>query len=118
MPLAIVFSDPDIGAVGMAHDQLDAGSTVIGTAKGSANGRAQVLGAPDDLIRVYADARSGRLLGASLITSHGEHLSHLLAWAIQRGETAQQLLELPYYHPTLEELLQSALKDVARQVKG
>ncbi|MBP6753391.1 MAG: dihydrolipoyl dehydrogenase [Alicycliphilus sp.] len=118
VPLAIVFSDPDIGAVGMAHDQLDAGSTVIGTAKGSANGRAQVLGAPDDLIRVYADARSGRLLGASLITSHGEHLSHLLAWAIQRGETAQQLLELPYYHPTLEELLQSALKDVARQVKG
>ena len=118
VPLAIVFSDPDIGAVGVAHDQLDAGSTVIGTAKGSANGRAQVLGAPDDLIRVYADAQSGRLLGASLITSHGEHLSHLLAWAVQRGETAQQLLELPYYHPTLEELLQSALKDVVRQVKG
>ncbi len=118
VPIGIVFSDPDIGAVGLAHDQLDAASTVIGSARGAANGRAQVLGAPDDLLRVYAHARSGRLLGASLIASHGEHLTHLLAWAVQRGETAEQLLELPYYHPTMEELLQSALKDVARQVGG
>lgn len=118
VPIGIVFTDPDIGAVGLAHDQLDAASTVIGSARGAANGRAQVLGAPDDLLRVYAHARSGRLLGASLIASHGEHLAHLLAWAVQRGETAEQLLELPYYHPTMEELLQSALKDVARQVGG
>lgn len=116
VPIGIVFSDPDIGSVGLAHDQLDMGSTVIGSAKGSGNGRAQVLGAPDDLLRVYADAKSGRLLGASLIASHGEHLTHLLAWAVQRGETVQQLLELPYYHPTMEELLQSALKDVMRQL--
>lgn len=116
VPIGIVFSDPDIGAVGLAHDQLDRSRTVIGSAKGSANGRAQVLGAPDDLLRVYADADDGRLLGASLITSHGEHLTHLLAWAVQRGETVGQLLELPYYHPTMEELLQSALKDVVRQV--
>ena len=44
------------------------------------------------------------------------------AEARAKGQTEldarQQLLELPYYHPTLEELLQSALKDVARQVKG
>jgi dihydrolipoamide dehydrogenase len=118
VPIGIVFSDPDIGSVGLAHDQLDGASAVIGSAKGSSNGRAQVLGAPDDLIRVYADAKSGRLLGASLIASHGEHLTHLLAWAVQRGETVQQLLELPYYHPTMEELLQSALKDAARQLRG
>ena len=55
---------------------------------------------------------------ALFIASHGEHLTHLLAWAVQRGETVQQLLELPYYHPTMEELLQSALKDAARQVGG
>ncbi len=118
VPIGIVFSDPDIGTVGVAHDQLDRGRTVIGSARGAANGRAQVLGTPDDLLRVYADANGGRLLGASLITSHGEHLTHLLAWAVQRGETAEQLLELPCYHPTMEELLQSALKDVMRQLRA
>lgn len=116
-PLAIVFSDPDIATVGQSYDALNLDQTVIGTAQGDSNGRSRVLGAEDNLVKVYADRDDGRLLGASLIATRGEHLAHLLAWAIQRGETVDDLLALPYYHPSIEEMLQTALKDASQQLR-
>ncbi|MEF8754840.1 MAG: dihydrolipoyl dehydrogenase [Accumulibacter sp.] len=113
VPLGMAFSDPDVAAVGARLDQLDAQSIVIGSAGGDSNGRARILGGEDSLLRVYADARDGKLLGAAMVATGGEHIAHLLAWAIQRGETAQSLLQLPFYHPVVEELLQTALKEIA-----
>lgn len=114
--LGIVFSDPDICSVGMPFDETDPKSTVVGTAEGSSNGRSRILHADSSLLRIYARRDDGLLLGASLLAVHGEHLAHQLAWAVQRGETVPSLLELPYYHPTVEEMMQSALKDAARQM--
>lgn len=115
VPLSIVFSDPDIAAVGMPFDQLDPEQTIIGAASGRGNGRSRVMGAEENFLRIYADRASGTLLGASVFATRGEHLAHLLAWAIQRGETAQSLLEMPFYHPTVEEMVQTALADIVRQ---
>lgn len=63
------------------------------------------------------DSGSRKLVGASLIATHGEHLAHQLAWAVQRGDTVDELLRMPYYHPSIEEMLQSAFKDAARQLR-
>lgn len=115
VPLSIVFSDPDIAAVGKAFGQLDLGRTIIGSSLGQANGRARVMGAEHNLVRIYADRANGTLLGASIFATRGEHVAHLLAWAIQRGETAESLLEMPFYHPTIEEMVQSALADIVKQ---
>lgn len=109
-PISIVFSDPDIASVGESFDALDLQRTIIGTARGAANGRSRILGAESNLVRLYADRHNGVLRGASLMATHGEHLAHLLAWAVQRGETLEELLRLPYYHPSIEEMLQSALR--------
>lgn len=116
-PLAIVFSDPDIAAIGVAYDKLDLDATVIGTAQGMSNGRSRVMGAEANLVRLYVDRASRRLLGAALIATRGEHLAHLLAWAVQREDTIDDLLAMPYYHPSIEEMVQTALKDAARQMK-
>lgn len=114
VPLGIAFSDPDIVTVGARFSELDQDRIVVGMASGESNGRARILGAEQSLLRIYADARDGRLLGAAMVATGGEHLAHLLAWAIQRGETVQSLLELPFYHPVIEEMLQTALQDLAR----
>lgn len=116
-PMAIVFTDPDIAMVGQNYDTLDLEQTVIGTAEGTADGRSRIMGAEGNLVHLYVDRASSRLLGASLIATHGEHLAHLLAWSIQRGETVDDLLAMPYYHPSIEEMVQSALKDAARQLR-
>lgn len=116
-PLGIAFTDPDLASVGARLNELDASRIVIGSAQGRANGRARILGEPDSLLRVYADKNDGRLLGAALLAADGEHLAHLLAWAIQRGETASSLLQMPFYHPVMEELVQTALQDAVRQLR-
>ncbi|SEP76677.1 dihydrolipoamide dehydrogenase [Ectothiorhodospira magna] len=116
VPLAIAFTQPDIAVVGAQLDTLDPANLVIGSAEGSSNGRSVILGAQDSLVRLYADHRTGQLLGAALMAAGGEHLAHLLAWAIGRGETAAELLTLPFYHPVVEEILQAALQDVVRQL--
>lgn len=115
-PLAIAFTAPDVVAVGARLDQLDPDAILIGTASSDGNGRSRIMHGERGLLRVYADRRDGRLLGAAMVAIDGEHLAHLLAWAIQRGETAHQLLDAPFYHPVVEELLQSALQDLARQL--
>lgn len=86
--------------------------------RGRGNGRSRILHAESNLVRVYARRDDGLLLGASLLAEHGEHLAHQLAWAVQRGETVRSLLEMPYYHPVAEEMLQSALKDAVQQIES
>ncbi|MBS0427379.1 MAG: dihydrolipoyl dehydrogenase [Proteobacteria bacterium] len=115
--LAVVFSDPDVVTVGARLDELGEADRVVGSASGLANGRSRILGAESNLVRVYAHRSTGQLMGASLMASRGEHLAHLLAWAIQRGESVQSLLSMPYYHPSIEELVQGALTDAARQLQ-
>ena len=114
-PLDIVFTDPDIVQVGRAFDELDPDRICIGTAAGDHNGRSAIDGSQDNLVRLYANRRDGRLLGAAAITVGGEHLAHLIALAIDRGLTASDMLAMPFYHPTFEELVQAALKDIEEQ---
>jgi dihydrolipoamide dehydrogenase len=45
-----------------------------------------------------------------------EHLAHLLAWSIQQQLSVPQLLDLPFYHPVIEEGLRSALRSAAAQL--
>ena len=80
-------------------------------------GRALLMGANRGIIRLYADKRSGVLLGATVIAERGEHLAHLLAWCIGEKMTVLQLLRKPFYHPTMEEAIQGALKDLLQKLE-
>ena len=51
-----------------------------------------------------------------MIATKGENLGHLLAWCIQQEMTVGQLLQLPFYHPVIEEALQAALYDLYSKV--
>lgn len=113
--LSIAFTHPDIATVGARYDELAQDAIIIGTARTEETGRYRVLHGEGGLLRLYAEASSGKLLGTAIFAVDGEHLAHLLAWAINRGETAQTLLQMPFYHPTTEEALQSALQDIARK---
>ena len=68
------------------------------------------------MIRIYADGESGNLLGTEMAAPGGEHLAHLLAWSIQQNLTVFDLLAMPFYHPTIEETLYTALLNLADAV--
>ncbi|HED33769.1 MAG TPA: dihydrolipoyl dehydrogenase [Gammaproteobacteria bacterium] len=108
-PLAITFSDPEIVTVGAQLSTLNENDIAIGEIKMAPVGRALIMGKNRGIIRIYADKKTGLLLGASMACAKGENLGHLLCWSIEMGMTVQQLLRMPFYHPTIEEAVQAAL---------
>lgn len=115
-PLAIVFAEPNMAAVGARWPALDRETTLAGEVRFEHQGRARAGQRNQGILRIYAERNGGRLLGAEMCAPAGEHMAHLLALAIQRSLTVQDLLRLPFYHPVLEEGLRSALRDLASQL--
>ncbi len=116
-PLGVVFTDPQIGIVGAGYRSLQPGSFATGQVNFEHQGRARILLRNKGLLNVYADRATGRFLGAEMVAPGGEHLAHLLAWALQNRMTIGQMLEMPYYHPVLEEGLRTALHDVKAKLR-
>ncbi|MEP2724996.1 dihydrolipoyl dehydrogenase [Roseibium sp.] len=108
VPFSITFTEPTLASIGSAEDE----GAVTGTADYGDQGRARVEGRNEGTLTLYAAAPEGRLIGADLMAPDGEHLAHILAWAIQTETTASELLEMPFYHPTIEEGLKSALRTI------
>lgn len=117
-PLAIVFSDPNIVSVGQRFSDLDPETTAVGEMKIAPVGRALIMAKNRGVIRVYADKASGLLLGAEMIAPKGENLGHLLAWCLQMEMTVGQMLQMPFYHPVIEEALQAALNNLYHNVQA
>lgn len=119
-PLNIVFTDPQMAIAGASHAELSRRGKpfLTGEASFSDQGRARMMGRNQGVLRVYGDQDDGRLLGAELFGPDVEHLAHLLAWSIQRGDTAGIALASPFYHPVLEEGLRTALQGLAKALQG
>ena len=115
VPFAITFTHPNVAVIGKIAKDDDADS-VIGTASYDDQGRAKVEACNAGLVRFYADRRDGRLTGATMAGPAVEHSAHLIAWAIQSGWTATEVLDLPFYHPTFEEGMKDALRSICSEV--
>jgi len=117
-PLGIVFTDPQIGIVGGGFRSMKPGSFATGQASFEDQGRARIQLNNKGLLNVYGDIATGRLLGAEMLAPAAEHLAHLLAWALQNRMTPAQMLEMPFYHPVIEEGLRTALHDLEAKLRA
>jgi dihydrolipoamide dehydrogenase len=79
-------------------------------------GRARVMLRNQGLLKVYAEHDTGLFLGAEMFGPAAEHIGHLLAWAVQQRLTVARMLEMPFYHPVIEEGLRTALRDLNHQL--
>lgn len=114
-PLGIVFTEPNAGHAGLTRAQLPESGIVTGHADFSRQARALMAGRNAGRAQLYADER-GRLLGVEMVAPDAEHMLHLLAWAIQQQLTVEQILQMPLYHPVVEEGLRGALQEIRRQL--
>lgn len=116
-PLAIAFTDPNIAVVGTPFRDLDEGTFVVGEIDYSDQGRSRVMAVNRGLVHIYAENGTGRILGAEMFGPRVEHTAHLLAWAIGSGMTVQRALQMPFYHPVVEEGIRTALRDAAVKLR-
>ena len=111
-PVTVVFCDPQIAIVGESWSELEGNENVVtGKVSFEGQGRSRIILKNKGLMHVYADRTSGLFLGSEFIGPHAEHLAHLMSWAHQQKMTIQQMLEMPFYHPVIEEGLRTALRD-------
>lgn len=115
-PQGIVFTEPGAGFAGLTGDKLPQSGVVTGSYDFSRQARALMAGRNAGRLLLYVNEHDGRLLGAELVAPGAEHLLHLLAWSIQQGLTVDQMLQMPFYHPTLEEGLRAALQSARREI--
>jgi dihydrolipoamide dehydrogenase len=117
VPLGIAFTDPQIGIVGRRYADLDPAAMEIGEVSFADQGRARVMRQNRGIVRIYADRECCSLIGAEMFGPRMEHMAHLLAWAVQQQMRVTQALQMPFYHPVLEEGLRTALRDLAAKLK-
>ncbi|WP_324754306.1 dihydrolipoyl dehydrogenase [Roseovarius sp. Pro17] len=115
-PISITFCAPEVASVGKRASDLDLDDCLVGEVDFRSQGRARVMQQNEGLLRIYASRDDGRLLGAEMAAPGAEHFAHLLVLAIDQNLTVHDLLRLPFYHPTLEEGLRSALREIAREL--
>ncbi|HFC8543687.1 dihydrolipoyl dehydrogenase [Neisseria weaveri] len=116
--IGVVFTSPQIASVGLKFVQVQAryknfaDCVAVGEVSFRNQGRSRVMLVNKGHMRVYAEHGTGRFIGAEIVGPAAEHLAHLLAWAHQQKMTIPQMLDMPFYHPVIEEGLRTALRDV------
>ena len=119
-PFSIVFCSPQIVNVGMSLPEIQADPEleyVIGKVSFDNQGRSRVMGVNCGLLHIYGCKKTDRILGASMVAPDAEYIGHILAMAITNDMSIKDMLDTPFYHPTILEGLRTALRDVQRMMK-
>ena len=121
-PIGVVFTNPQIASIGLRYAQVvqrykNMDCVAIGEVSFRNQGRSRVMLVNKGHMRVYAEQGTGLFIGAEIVGPAAEHLAHLLAWAHQQKMTIPQMLDMPFYHPVIEEGLRTALRDVNAKLK-
>ncbi|MGN6900723.1 dihydrolipoyl dehydrogenase, partial [Neisseria sp. P0017.S010] len=119
--IGVVFTSPQIATIGLKYAQVAAkyqpDEFVIGEVSFRNQGRSRVMLVNKGHMRLYAEKATGRFIGAEVVGPAAEHLAHLMAWAHQMKMTIPQMLDMPFYHPVIEEGLRTALRDADAKLK-
>jgi dihydrolipoamide dehydrogenase len=107
---AAVFTDPEIGTVGMTEaEAADAGfEPLVGQFPLRANGRALTLGEEEGFVRVVAAGDGEFLLGAQVVAPEASELVAELGLAIEMGARLEDVAATVHTHPTLAEATREA----------
>jgi dihydrolipoamide dehydrogenase len=107
---AIVYTDPEVASVGLGEDAAKAASVAvnIGRFNFAANGRAIANDSTDGFVKVVADAKTDRILGAQIIgRGAGEMIAEVVTH-MEYGGSAEDLGRTIHAHPTMSEALKEA----------
>lgn len=110
MPAA-VFTSPEAASVGMTEDECKEKGIPVRCLKSffRANGKAVAMGETDGFCKVVASAESGRVLGCHLFGPHASDIVQEACALITRKASVEDFKDVIHTHPTLTEVLQSAI---------
>jgi dihydrolipoamide dehydrogenase len=112
----VVYTWPEVAAVGATEEELKAAGTAykVGKFPFTANGRARAMAEVDGFVKILADAKTDKVLGAHIMGPDAGTLIAELALAIEFGASAEDIARTSHAHPSLNE----AVKEAALAVAG
>jgi dihydrolipoamide dehydrogenase len=113
---SVVYTYPEIAAVGRSEEEAKADGFAVKTGKFPmlANSRAKTNRDTDGFVKVVADARTDRVLGVHIIASVAGTMIAQAAQAMEFGATSEDIAYTCHAHPTHSE----AIKEAAMAVTG
>jgi dihydrolipoamide dehydrogenase len=113
---SVVYTSPEVASVGKTEEELKAAGVdyKVGKFPFLANGRAKANQTTDGFVKILADAKTDRVLGAHIIGVNAGEIIHEVAVLMEFGGSAEDLARTCHAHPTLSE----AIKEAAMAVAG
>ena len=107
---AAVFTDPEIGTVGMTEAEAEEAGfdPVVGQMPMRASGRALTLDDTDGFARIVADDETGFILGAQIVGADAAELIAEVGLAIEMGAQLEDIAATIHIHPTMSETVEEA----------
>jgi len=105
-----VFSDPDIALAGVTENQASAKGMNVAVSRFHLRslGKAHALGKTDGFVKLIADVKTNRIIGAALIGEGATELIAEITLAIKKGLTAEDVAGTMHAHPTMSEAVMEA----------
>lgn len=108
---AAVFTSPEAAMVGLTEEQCKEKGIAFVTKKAffRANGKALAMNEPDGFCKLIVSSEDERILGCHLFGAHSADLIQEVCAMMNKEVTLTEFKQVIHGHPTLGEVLQSAL---------
>jgi pyruvate/2-oxoglutarate dehydrogenase complex dihydrolipoamide dehydrogenase (E3) component len=116
--LNVVFTDPPLATIGAQESELVAKKIpfLVASYPFNDHGKSILMDQVRGYVKVIAEPRRGRILGAEIVGPQAGELIHCFTGPLSMGATVHDLLRAPWYHPTLAEIFTYPLEEIAEQL--
>ena len=113
----VVYTWPELASVGLSEEEAKERSleVAVGTFPFLANGRARAMEEREGQVKILADAKTDRIVGAHILGPRASDLIAELATAMELGASAEDVARSVHAHPTLPEAVKEAALAVAKR---
>jgi dihydrolipoamide dehydrogenase len=110
----VVYTYPEIATVGKTEEELKAAGIAykVGKFNFAANSRARANHMGEGLVKILADAKTDRILGAHLIGPQVGEMIGEIVLAMEFGGASEDIARTSHAHPTMSEAVRQAAMGV------
>jgi pyruvate/2-oxoglutarate dehydrogenase complex dihydrolipoamide dehydrogenase (E3) component len=117
--LNVVFTDPQLATIGILERELTQKKIkhLVASYPFDDHGKSILMDANYGYVKVIAEPKRGRILGAEIVGKDAGELIHCFSGPLAMRATVFDLLRAPWYHPTLAEIITYPLEEIAEKIK-
>ena len=113
----VIYTTPEVAAIGKTEEQLKQMNIdyKIGKFSFMANSRAKAIDDTEGFVKILADAKTDKVLGAHLIGPHAGELIAEIGIAMEFGASSEDIARTCHAHPTFSEAVKEAALSVDKR---